>query len=133
MEVVDMNRVPGSQAEPNTQPNIEPNVDKQGDKPIGKQAEKRAVRGNPLPPRPGWQSGAACRSEQSELFFGPEGETRFERRRRETGAVAVCQSCPVLARCRRHALLAPELYGVWGGLTSGQRSAARRARKNRVA
>jgi hypothetical protein len=39
----------------------------------------------------------------------------------------------VLQRCRRHALLTPELYGVWGGMTSGQRSAARRARKSRVA
>ncbi len=87
----------------------------------------------PLPPRPGWQDHAACRTDQSELFFGPEDESRFDRRRREQKAVSVCLSCPVLQRCRRHAMLTPELYGVWGGLTSGQRSAARRARKSRVA
>lgn len=86
-----------------------------------------------LPPRPGWQDQAACRTDQIELFFGPDGESRFDKRRRETRAVAVCFSCPVLQRCRRHALLTPEVHGVWGGLTSGQRSAARRARKRDVA
>ena len=40
-----------------------------------------------LPPRPGWQDQAACRTDQIELFFGPDGESRFDKRRRETRAV----------------------------------------------
>jgi WhiB family transcriptional regulator, redox-sensing transcriptional regulator len=96
---------------------------------MGPNARRRV---GPQPPRPGWQESAACQTREIELFFGPEGETRFDRRRRENRAVAVCASCPVLARCRRHALLMPEQYGVWGGLTPGQRNAARRARRAAV-
>jgi WhiB family redox-sensing transcriptional regulator len=36
-------------------------------------------------------------------------------------AKAYCADCPVLARCREHALVVHEPYGVWGGLTPRER------------
>jgi WhiB family redox-sensing transcriptional regulator len=38
----------------------------------------------------------------------------------------VCESCPVRAECLDHAVSAGERYGVWGGLTSDERSTWRR-------
>ncbi|GAA1170690.1 hypothetical protein GCM10009584_09540 [Ornithinimicrobium humiphilum] len=35
----------------------------------------------------------------------------------------VCATCPVLERCRAHALAAREPYGVWGGMTEEERMA----------
>ncbi|MGA5536838.1 WhiB family transcriptional regulator [Mycolicibacterium nivoides] len=43
-------------------------------------------------------------------------------RRREDAAKAICQACPVLARCRAHALSAPEPYGIWGAMTARERA-----------
>ncbi len=42
-------------------------------------------------------------------------------RDRADRAKAICQLCPVLEQCRRHALAAREPYGVWGGLTEEER------------
>jgi WhiB family transcriptional regulator, redox-sensing transcriptional regulator len=39
----------------------------------------------------------------------------------------ICSSCPVLARCRAHALAAHEPYGVWGGLSESERDEIIRA------
>ncbi|MEP7333286.1 MAG: WhiB family transcriptional regulator, partial [Terracoccus sp.] len=36
-------------------------------------------------------------------------------------AKSVCDACPVMAQCRRHALEVREPYGVWGGLTEADR------------
>jgi WhiB family redox-sensing transcriptional regulator len=51
-------------------------------------------------------------------------------------AKAVCARCPVLAQCRRHALVLPEPFGIWGGLTEEERDvllAARSTDPNQVA
>lgn len=68
-----------------------------------------------------WQLDGACRTEAHELFFHPTGERGPSRARRETAAKAVCATCPVLERCRQHALDAHEPYGVWGGLSEQDR------------
>ena len=70
-----------------------------------------------------WQLLGACRSEDTELFFHPEGERGPARRNRDAAAKAICGSCPVLDQCRRHALAVREPYGVWGGLTEDDREA----------
>lgn len=68
-----------------------------------------------------WQIDGACRSVNPEVFFHPEGERGSRRRSRETTAKTVCSTCPVLVRCRSHALAVREPYGVWGGLTEAER------------
>lgn len=68
-----------------------------------------------------WQLSAACRGMASSLFFHPEGERGPARARRETSAKAVCLKCPALQACRTHALQVHEPYGIWGGLSEGER------------
>lgn len=68
-----------------------------------------------------WQMLGACRVEDTELFFHPEGERGPSRSGREAAAKAVCKTCPVLLECRQHALAAREPYGVWGGLSEHDR------------
>ncbi len=78
-----------------------------------------------------WQLLGACRGEDTNLFFHPEGERGPRRAARDAAAKAVCARCPVVAECAAHALAAREPYGVWGGMTEHEReellSAARPA------
>lgn len=75
-----------------------------------------------------WQLEGACRGMDSAFFFHPEGERGPSRATRETHAKQVCQTCPVLERCRGHALAVREPYGVWGGLSETERDAIVRGR-----
>src|SRR4051812_40851098 len=68
-----------------------------------------------------WQGVGACRGMDSALFFHPEGERGPARADREARAKQICSSCPVLIRCRAHALAVHEPYGVWGGLPESER------------
>ena len=70
-----------------------------------------------------WQWEGACMGADSAVFFSPEAERGRRRQRREDAAKQICASCPVLARCREHALTVHEPYGVWGGLAESERSA----------
>lgn len=69
-----------------------------------------------------WQLEGACRVENPDVFFHPEGERGSARRRRDESAQRVCLGCPVLAQCRAHALTVREPYGVWGALTEDDRT-----------
>jgi WhiB family redox-sensing transcriptional regulator len=75
-----------------------------------------------------WQLRGACRGMDSAFFFHPEGERGAARVGREARAKQVCQSCPVLEQCRRHALAVEEPYGVWGGLSESERDEIIRGR-----
>lgn len=68
-----------------------------------------------------WQLDGACRRVDVELFFHPDNERGPSRSEREAAAKAVCARCPVLQRCREHALQSREPYGVWGGLSVEER------------
>ena len=68
-----------------------------------------------------WQLDGACRRENPDVFFHPEGERGPARANREARAKEVCRRCPVLEQCRRHALTVHEPYGVWGGLSESER------------
>jgi len=68
-----------------------------------------------------WQLMGACRGADGELFFHPENERGAARARREAAAKSVCRQCPVVARCRQHALAVREPYGIWGGLSETER------------
>lgn len=69
-----------------------------------------------------WQYDGLCMDMDSEVFFSPEAERGAKRVRREENAKALCRRCPVMERCRQHALQAQEPYGVWGGLSESERA-----------
>lgn len=68
-----------------------------------------------------WQLEGACQGLNSSVFFHPDGERGSARTRRAYQAKTICQACPVLEQCRRHAMSVREPYGVWGGLTEEER------------
>lgn len=68
-----------------------------------------------------WQSRGACRDIDSRVFFHPEFERGPSRDARVAQAKAICRRCPVLERCREHALTVQEAYGTWGGLDELER------------
>lgn len=68
-----------------------------------------------------WYLRARCRGEPPEIFFPPDNERGTRRLRREENAKRICQSCPVLERCRAYAIDAPEPYGIWGATTPFER------------
>lgn len=70
---------------------------------------------------PYWQDDAACRTEDSELFFPPMHAPRREKRAAERRAKRYCRSCPVQAECLEAALEAEERHGIWGGMTPRER------------
>ncbi|MEO7193339.1 MAG: WhiB family transcriptional regulator [Pseudonocardiaceae bacterium] len=70
-----------------------------------------------------WQLKGSCQGLNSSIFFHPDGERGSARSHRAGLAKAICQGCPVLEQCRRHALTTREPYGVWGGLTEEERRA----------
>ena len=59
-------------------------------------------------------------------FFHRPAERGRARRDRIATAKLTCTQCPVIQRCRDHALTTPEPYGVWGGLSEDEREAIRR-------
>jgi WhiB family redox-sensing transcriptional regulator len=70
----------------------------------------------------GWQFDAACRGEDSSLFFAPNYfEKRDEKDRREAKAKAICITCPVEDVCLDFALKIRESHGIWGGLNEFER------------
>ena len=75
-----------------------------------------------------WYRLAACRGMATGLFFpesaGPAPAVVAE-------AKAVCARCPVRERCLAVGLR--EEHGIWGGLTAGERRAARRAERGEAA
>lgn len=80
-----------------------------------------------------WHSEAACRSDEAGLFFAPSKEPTAARLSREEAAKRVCARCPVMLECQEHALLQPEPYGVWGGLTAAERRVVLARRRRREA
>ena len=76
---------------------------------------------------PGWQFRAACRGEDSALFFAPSHfERKHEKDAREARAKALCDQCPVRGDCLDYALRIREPHGVWGGLNEAERRAVLR-------
>ncbi len=71
-----------------------------------------------------WQLKAACRGEDPNLFFHPEGERGAARAARAAAAKAICASCPVMRACAEHALSVREPYGVWGSMSEDDRESA---------
>ena len=69
-----------------------------------------------------WQTRAACRSADANIFFPPtQTETKEERTLREAAAKSVCAQCPVREQCLTFALTTREPHGIWGGMTETER------------
>lgn len=62
-----------------------------------------------------WQHKAACRGEESSVFFYDENEREPAKSYRVRAALQICAVCPVKQQCLDHALSVPEVYGIWGG------------------
>lgn len=77
-----------------------------------------------------WRMRAACRGEDSELFF-PDSAAY------SNGTVAyaktVCRRCPVSGKCLTAAIDGREKAGIWGGLTPDERAKLHRRQQRRAA
>jgi WhiB family transcriptional regulator, redox-sensing transcriptional regulator len=68
-----------------------------------------------------WQLDAACAGMETALFYQADNERGASVRLREKKAKAVCGQCTVIANCLRDALANNEPFGVWGGMSPGER------------
>lgn len=68
-----------------------------------------------------WRLDAACISEDTELFFSLKSEAI-------KNAKKVCHTCTVKEVCAKYALSHRIGFGVWGGLSEGERAATLRRR-----
>ncbi|NUU24657.1 MAG: WhiB family transcriptional regulator [Streptomycetaceae bacterium] len=77
----------------------------------------------------GWMARAACRHASPELFQDSESgaqDSADARHCLET-ALRMCARCPVRLPCVEWALETGQPQGVWGGCTTAERRAIRRA------
>ena len=57
-------------------------------------------------------------------LYDPE----YQKDSRQRQAKALCAGCPFLVECREEGLKNPQSWGIWGGLTAGERRAIREMR-----
>jgi WhiB family redox-sensing transcriptional regulator len=79
---------------------------------------------------PKWRDRAACRGEDTALFFAEEATV--EARRTRARARDICFGCPVQGDCLLWAVAA-DAHGIWGGTTREERLAVRKKRKGAAA
>ncbi|MCA9843233.1 MAG: WhiB family transcriptional regulator [Dehalococcoidia bacterium] len=70
--------------------------------------------------RPDWHHQAACRDHDPDLWFPRAGQNE-----RVELAQSICRACPVLDQCRDWVDRHDPPYGVWAGLTQGDRDTKR--------
>lgn len=64
-----------------------------------------------------WRQRAVCREHDPDMWFPTPGDKPTRR-----AAVRICRACPVAVECGREAFAIDAADGIWGGLTSKQRS-----------
>jgi len=79
-----------------------------------------------------WQEQANCREVESDLFFLDPLVRGKKKRQIEKEAKKVCKGCPVINECLSHAILIPEFFGVWGGMTADERNRILRKKGLRI-
>lgn len=72
------------------------------------------------PVRPEWMDEADCASIGSDWWYPHARDDLRGGVGRQ--AKAICGSCPVRLECLEYALKLDESWGIWGGLTPGERS-----------
>lgn len=65
-----------------------------------------------------WMNDAACAGYETDLWFPDSYKSQ---RTRVKEALKICHTCPVRSQCLEFALDNEEEFGIWGGLTEGQR------------
>jgi WhiB family redox-sensing transcriptional regulator len=60
-----------------------------------------------------WGVHGRCRGVDPEVMFADAAQQKE--------SVAICRTCPVVARCLGESLDARQAFGVWGGMTERQR------------
>ena len=65
-----------------------------------------------------WQEDALCAQTDPEAFFPEKGGSTRD-------AKKICSQCNVRSECLEYALKNDERFGIWGGLTSRERSIIR--------
>jgi WhiB family redox-sensing transcriptional regulator len=70
-----------------------------------------------------WQENGNCRNHPTDLFY-PEMATR-DGQLKARHAVSICRTCDVVSQCRSYAI-ENESFGIWGGMTEGERLKHRR-------
>lgn len=68
-----------------------------------------------------WKQRANCLGVDPDLFFPQRGESTSE-------AKAVCAQCEVRLDCLEYALGGERTFGIWGGLSVGERKRLRKTR-----
>ena len=82
---------------------------------------------------PAWQFRAACRGEDSALFFAPGYfEQREQKLAREAEAKTICGRCHVRVDCLEYAIRIRESHGIWGGLNELERRLLIRRRERNL-
>jgi len=69
-----------------------------------------------------WRHKAACDGQDTNLWFP---DTTGPHNPNTARALATCRRCEVQLQCLAYAQDKPELHGIWGGLTEGQRRGMR--------
>ena len=67
----------------------------------------------------------------TELFF-PAGDVAAEPVAQADHAKGVCRGCLARSECLEYAMATKEPFGVWGGLTEGERAVLRRQRRRQA-
>lgn len=83
---------------------------------------------------PAWMADAACRGVDTAIFFP---DTRSPNAYAYIEARQICAGCEVRTECLEHALASEtrnfDTVGMWGGMTSKERKALKRYRRNHAA
>lgn len=67
-----------------------------------------------------WQDSALCAQTDPEAFYPEKGGSTREAKR-------VCQACDVRSECLDYAIANNERFGIWGGLSEGERMALKKS------
>jgi WhiB family redox-sensing transcriptional regulator len=67
-----------------------------------------------------WQQDGICQQTDPDAFFPEQGGS-------VEAAKAICEGCPARKACLQWAIVHDEQFGIWGGLTRGERLRLRKS------
>lgn len=68
-----------------------------------------------------WQFDAACRGEDTNLFYYDDNERGEMKANKIAVAKSICAQCPVSTACLEMAIRTKQANGIWGGTTPEER------------
>lgn len=79
-----------------------------------------------------WRESAECFGYDPEMFFPEPEMIKSRTTAMAQAAIDICNVCPVRQQCLRNAVAEDIRFGIWGGLTSKQRTVLRKGRAQRT-